>query len=280
MVLRTERLFDGLEPLFDGLTSDEQRRLYFLLLVADKLDPREALAFAERIEGFISGKTVATEPNPPQPSASVNDPTGETSCAIRTNNSEAGSGSSRNDSLASAPNEVDGRSCASPNDPASFSGTAVAPKTLDRSMQVEFFKAIARGATNAELAERFGLTKRQAHALRIGIIRRTRAGGSAKSRDREHNAGGVRTADDRRASQQQKTHDEIEVVRFLRQTGDVVVRDGDVFTVNSILQLTLQELVARGNARRLQRGKPAFDFPRVTPPSIESKTNGAGGEQH
>jgi hypothetical protein len=274
MVLRTERLFDG-------LTSDEQRRLYFLLLVADKLDPREALAFAERIEGFISGKTVATEPNPPLPFASVNDPTGENSCAIRTNNSEAGLGSSGNDSLAPAPapNEVDGGSCASPKDPASFAGTAVAPKALDRSMQIEFFKAIARGATNAELAERFGLTKRQAHALRIGMIRRTRAGGSAKSRDREHKTGGVQTVDDRRASQQQKTHDGVEVVRFLRQTGDVVVRDGDVFTVNSILQLTLQELIARGNVRRLQRGKPAFDFPRVTLPNIESKTNGAGGEQ-
>jgi hypothetical protein len=73
-LLRTERLFDGLAP-------DEQRRLYFLLLVADKLDPREALAFAERVEGFVTGKTVATEFNPPRPFAGPNDPPAENPCA-------------------------------------------------------------------------------------------------------------------------------------------------------------------------------------------------------
>jgi hypothetical protein len=268
--LRTERLFDG-------LTADEQRRLYFLLLAADKMDPRGALAFAERIEGFISGKTVVTEPNPPPPLDSAGGPTGESPSAIRTNNSESGSASSRNDSV--APNETDGASRASPNDPGSLSGAAVAPRALHRSMQIEFFKAIARGATNAELATRFGLTKRQAHALRIGMIRRTRAGRSAKSRDREHKSEGVEIVDDRRVSQQQDTPDEAEIVRFLRQTGDVVVKDGEVFTVNSILRLTFQEVIARCNARRLQRGKPTFDFPRVTLPNAESKTNGAGGEQ-
>jgi hypothetical protein len=268
-MLRTERLFDGLTP-------DEQRRLYFLLLAVDKIDPREALAFAERIERFISGKTVVTEPNPPPQPDSAGDPTGESPSASGADNSESGLAGSRNESV--APNEVDRARRASPNDPVSLSGTAVAPRALDRSMQIEFFKAIARGATNAELATRFGLTKRQAHALRIGMIRRTRSGRSAKSQDREHKSGGVQIVDHGRVSQQQDTHDEGEVVRFLRQTGDVVVKDGEVFVVNSILRLTFEELIVRCNGRRVQRGKPTFDFPRVTLANVDSKTNGTGGE--
>jgi hypothetical protein len=264
------------ECLFDGLTSDERRRLYFLLLVADKLHPREALAFAERMDEFISRKAVSSEPNSP-PFASVNNPTGESSRTVQTNGSEPEFGNSGDESPAA--NNMAGTSRASANHPASFNGTPFSLRSLDSSTQIEFFKAVARGATNAELAERFGLTKRQAHTLRIGMMRRSRAGSSSKSRDHQLSAGGVLTPEGRHGSERQKAlaAGEIEVVRFLRQTGDVVVKDGEVFAVNSILRLTLQELIARANARRLQRGKPTFDFPRVYAPDVASdaKANGA-----
>src|SRR5690349_19265940 len=47
------------ETLFDGLNADEQRRLYFLLLGIDQLEPREALALAERIDAFVTAKSRA-----------------------------------------------------------------------------------------------------------------------------------------------------------------------------------------------------------------------------
>jgi hypothetical protein len=269
-VLRTERLFDG-------LTADEQRRLYFFLLVADKLDPQDALAFAERIESFIGGETASAEFNPPPPCAGANDTTGDNSSSIGSDNSEAALESSKSEPPAAS--KIGAASHLSPNDHHSTGDAAATPKGLGRSMQVEFFKAVAQGASNAELAERFGLTKRQAHALRIGMVRRSRAGNSQNRRDYQRKTVGALIAEGRPGSEQQETQGEAEVVRFLRQTGDVVVKDGAGFMVNSILKLTLQELIGRCNARRLQRGKPAFDFPRISAPDAASKTNGAAGEQ-
>ena len=49
-----------------------------------------------------------------------------------------------------------------------------------------------------------------------------------------------------------------DVIRFLRQIGDVVVRSGDGFCVNSRYLLTRQEIVQRANKKRNERGKPLF----------------------
>src|SRR6202035_4936989 len=133
-------------------------------------------------------------------------------------------------------------------------------RQLNRSSQMEFFKAIARGATNGELAERFGLTKRQAHALRIGMVRRSRSVEPASRTERQAPPATV----------------EAEIIRFLRQIGDVVLKEDDVFVVNSILRLNFQELISRANTKRLQRGKPTFEFPQPDRPQIAALANGAG----
>jgi hypothetical protein len=49
-----------------------------------------------------------------------------------------------------------------------------------------------------------------------------------------------------------------DVVRYLRQRGDIVVRDGDGYRVNYALRLTPAEMLLRANAKRGERGLPPF----------------------
>jgi hypothetical protein len=236
------------EPLFEGLNPDEQRRLYFLLLVADQVEVREALALAERMETFIIARAASLVGVPNlSPDVGAVTSHGEGECAVENGNDDPGA-----TSYANAP----------PSDEEAVQASPTSQRRqLDRSSQMEFFKAIARGATNAELAEQFGLTKRQAHALRIGMVRRSRAAHPANRSER----------------QAPPATTEEEVIRFLRQIGDVVVKEDDVFVVNSILRLNLHDLVARANTKRLQRGKTIFECPPpLNTPGIAPLTNGAG----
>jgi hypothetical protein len=217
------------DSLFEGASPGEQRRLYFLLLVAEQLEVREALALAERIEAFIT-VNAASLVGVATPLAGADTATSRSNgeCAVENGNGHQHATSSGNAAIS-----LDEVTQPSP---------APQQRRLNRSSQMEFFKAIARGATNAELAEQFGLTKRQAHALRIGMVRRSRAIDPAS----------------RTEHQTPPSTPEAEIIRFLRQIGDVVVKEDDVFVVNSILRLNFQDLVARANTKRLQRGKPAF----------------------
>ena len=56
-----------------------------------------------------------------------------------------------------------------------------------------------------------------------------------------------------------------DVVRFLRQLGDIVVRNGDHYSVNYSLSLTAQELVMRANRTRAAKGKPPFEVHAALP---------------
>jgi hypothetical protein len=242
------------ESLFDGLSPSEQRRLYFLLLLAEKLELQGALALAERIDAFITAKTVAPLSTPaPAPSERRNDGGAQIEDGNNGYNANS-SGVNSSDAPMSAVNGASPPSALPP--PTAHSGR------LDKSAQIEFFKAIAQGATNAELAERFGLTKRQAHALRIGMARRLRAADPPNAGSSIPPASSADTT-------------EVEVIRFLRQVGDVVVREGEAFVVNSILRFNLEELIARANTKRLQRGKPVFERPRLDA-SRTASLNGTG----
>ena len=74
---------------------------------------------------------------------------------------------------------------------------------------------------------------------------------------------------------------ETEVIRFLRQIGDVVDKEGEVFVINSILRLNFPELIAHANTKRLQRGMPTFEFPRLDAVEavMPADANGAGRDQ-
>jgi hypothetical protein len=249
----------GRETLFEGLNAEERRRLYFLLLVIDQLEPREALALAERIEAFI------TAGNPPP--FDISEP--QTPASPTASCSDAGSGNGDQHAISAG------------NVPPSFHELAQASSTsprrrLDRPLQIEFFKAVARGATNGELAERFGLTKRQAQAFRIGIARRSRATGLTNGRRGQSLASMELPSMKVARPKSPPNSAEEEVVRFLRQIGDVVVKVDDIFVVNSILRLNFQELVARANTKRLQRGKSTFEFPQAHTAGIVSASDDNG----
>jgi hypothetical protein len=62
-----------------------------------------------------------------------------------------------------------------------------------------------------------------------------------------------------------------DVVRFLRQRGDVVVHKEDNFVINHRRTMTAAELVAWANAKRVELGLPAFC-------GVSSMTPGAGQE--
>ena len=88
---------------------------------------------------------------------------------------------------------------------------------------------LAEGASDADIMNKFGLTKRQLLGFHLQMGSETEA---------------VSTE---------------EVVRFLRQQGDVVVgRDEDGFLVNGRFRMTLPELVARANRIRARQRKVLF----------------------
>lgn len=240
------------EVLFEGLNADERRRLFFLFFMTDQLEVREALQWAVRIEAFIRGKT-SSQLDPLDPSSCFAATTLSKLCGPEVVCSETVVQSSGNGLAGTEkiPGEMANEEATHVSTAVSSFGTTSSRPKLDRSSQIEFFKAIARGATNGELAARFGLTKRQAHALRIAIMRRTRSASSAAAPPES------RQCATEGSSLKQM---EADVVRFLRQIGDVVVKKGDEFVVNSILKLNFPELIARANAKRQQRGKSNFEL--------------------
>jgi hypothetical protein len=88
---------------------------------------------------------------------------------------------------------------------------------------------LADGVSDADIMNKFGLTKRQLLGFRLQMGCETEA---------------VSTN---------------EVVRFLRQQGDIVVgRDEDGFLVNGRFRMTLPDLVARANRIRARQRKTLF----------------------
>jgi hypothetical protein len=111
---------------------------------------------------------------------------------------------------------------------------------------------LAEGATNAELASEFGLSPRQVQGVRLGTGRK-----GVKNRDR--------TGKDVRIPIPALTPVE-EVIRYLRQQDDVVVRQGEGFLVNGRFQMSESELVSRANRMRARQHRPEFVQPSADQP--------------
>lgn len=128
--------------------------------------------------------------------------------------------------------------------PANSFPTAARPKlTLSPEAREKLLDGLAAGARNAELAQEFGLSMRQVQGIRISQARLAKLG---------------RAAQEPPAPQQ--TQESIdEVVRFLRQQDDVVVRqaNGD-FLVNGRFRLAPTELYERANRIRARNRKPSY----------------------
>ena len=130
--------------------------------------------------------------------------------------------------------------------------------SLSAADREELLDLLARGAKNAELAHRFGLTPRQVQGIRMGSARRI-----GKRRQETGTEQDNKTSEILPASVD-------DIVRFVRQQDDVVVPHGKgEFLVNGRFSLNLAELVDRANRIRLRQGKPKFRLGSVEP--ISSK---------
>jgi DNA-binding Xre family transcriptional regulator len=130
--------------------------------------------------------------------------------------------------------------------------------SLSATDREELLDLLARGAKNAELAHRFGLTSRQVQGIRMGSARRIskRRQEAAIQQDAEVSESLPAFVDD--------------VVRFIRQQDDVVVPHGNgEFLINGRFRLGIAELVDRANRIRVRQGKPKFRLGVVEP--ISSK---------
>ena len=123
---------------------------------------------------------------------------------------------------------------------------------LSLEQRAQLIARLAAGAKNADLAHEFGLSPKQIQGIRIGSSREILA-----RRDQ---------LSTKEATSSPSLNDKFqivpsieEVVRYLRQQDDVVVRESDGrFAVNGRLHLSGPELISRANRMRARQSKPEF----------------------
>jgi hypothetical protein len=271
------------EDLYGELNAHQRRRLYFLFLALGKSEPETAIEIAERMERFVTSKKIAStgvsaDASTDEVDAEAGDLPEDSSdgddLVVRDVRAAAATVERLSTAFARVAN-AGGSVLRPPAAVARPSGAAcvtpigikpdMAPRrsALDGAQRHEFKLAIAAGASNDELATRFGLTRRQAHGLRIGFAR-AKGGGSSCRREEQkphYNAAAEREQQDSFLSRRPAPSPTMEdVVRFLRQIGDVVVRNGDHYLVNYSLSLTQEEMVVRANRKRAANGKTPFSL--------------------
>jgi hypothetical protein len=133
----------------------------------------------------------------------------------------------------------------SPETPASQKRSRLA---LPLERREQLLQRLAQGARNAELASEFGLSKQQVQGIRMGSARQIKK----RLHTVDEQEQGLQPTSDLSASVD-------EIVRYLRQQDDVVVRqDGGEFLVNARDKLPLEGLISRANRMRTRQGKPEF----------------------
>jgi hypothetical protein len=112
---------------------------------------------------------------------------------------------------------------------------------------------LAEGSRNAGLAAEFGISAKQVQGIRMGCAREI-------AKRRASIGDETDTPPDRDQPSTAAASIE-EIVRYLRQQGDIVVPQKDrEFLVNSRFRLHFNDLVARANRMRRRQGKPAFEL--------------------
>jgi len=243
----TDRLCEDLGP-------SGRRRLLFLLRALNDAKTGDALSLAAEMENFVSG-------------ASPDGADGAGSTARRAVTPDAPGASE-----SCMPATHEGQSPAPAETLAVTDPTALCGGVPRQ----EFLDSLSAGATNRQLAEKFGLTLRQANGLRIGLARRkSPTPHSAPSPTRN---GHVEQLEQEPLASQRAVSPEVieDMVRFLRQTGDIVVRSGEYYLINSRHTLTVMELVERANRKRLAQGRPAFVESALYEVSSPSHASGSG----
>jgi hypothetical protein len=271
----------GAQDLYGELDPQQRRRLYFLFVALNKSDPKAAIELAERMERFVTSRKFAAigiagddaddaaaddaapvDDAAPAEEEDASEPLAVASSSAGSAHTPAVNGNAQG-GVARFGNGSAGAIAPSRLGTMARSDGLVRKSALDEAQRTEFKRAIASGANNDELATRFGLTRRQAHGLRIGFAR-AKVGGPAKRPEERRpllNVAAEREQQESFLRQKQPPAPTMDdVVRFLRQIGDVVVRNGEHYMVNYSLSLTTQELVMRANRKRAMTGKPAFEL--------------------
>jgi hypothetical protein len=293
--------------LFSGLDISAQRRLWFLKMLCESAAPQDALRLAERMERFVV-HGIERGPDEARSAGRVLPPAGADLAQPAATagewmvlphlpqvaNAPSAAAAPRVETFVPEPGGE--RLPAAPPSAAvePISGPAYRPasgddgRLLDGPARQAFIAALRHGADNDELARTFGITRRQANGLRMGIVKRQpglavpkRAPDRPKGLDRETELRMQEEFLGRRPRAEDTIDD---VVRFLRQRGDVIVRAGEDFTVNRGSTLTPSQLVARANQKRLELHRPLFELAAAhataTPLAAATATPAAGAGLH
>lgn len=146
---------------------------------------------------------------------------------------------------------------------------------LDCEARSRFIAEAVRNPDNRHLAQVFGLTVRQAHAIRVALsklivqarreqgvsvpqltpraVRRSAPHAPSLDRDEE-----LKLQEEFLRARPPPPTSVEDIVRYLRQKGDVVFSDGDRFVLNYRLKLTPAQLVDRANAKRRESSQQPF----------------------
>ena len=222
---------DVSSKLFDA---PADRRLWLLHKALECMPLDRAIALAREVEAFVTGGA-PVYPKPrlvplrPDRAALSNDQPGEDPKAA-----ESPGASSR---------------------PATQTRLALSDEQRERLMD-----RLAKGATNAELANEFGLSLRQAQGIRMGTARKNSSiRHEVSNGEKRPDAGsGLPTSVD-------------EIIRYLRQRDDVVVpQGGGEFLVNGRFHLSAVELASRANKMRSRLGKPEFQLANARQAQIQT----------
>jgi|HubBroStandDraft_1064217.scaffolds.fasta_scaffold23667_2 hypothetical protein len=242
-IVRTDVFFKDLNPR-------QQMRLYFLLLALREGRTEQALIVAERMEKFVSACDEGPHSGVPKTAEREQDPPVAIGTSICTDDGVRSERSGATKPVSKAKGLLS-----------------------DEALRRRFVNAIASGADNRRLAEEFCLSLRQANGLRLGMTRKR----FPKHADRAPNprVEQQNSLPQMRESGQDPLDD---VVRFLRQRDDVIVKRGDDFLLNSRHILTAAQLVERANRKRRELGKSEFiarpvsgngEPPAVTPALVD-----------
>jgi hypothetical protein len=133
------------------------------------------------------------------------------------------------------------------------------PSALPQEIRQRVVDRLASGARNNEIAAEFGLTPKQVQGVRMGCAREiTKRRGEHERQEPISQSRTVAASID-------------EVVRYLRQQDDVVVRqESGEFLVNARFRLPFAELVSRANRMRKRQGKAEFELGEGPPMRAET----------
>jgi len=123
---------------------------------------------------------------------------------------------------------------------------------LEPEKKAEISARLAAGDSNAQLAAKFGLTPRQVQGFRMQVGRRAKSKSAAINPQRQAAASAPSLTNSPMID---------EVVRYLRQQGDLVVADGPgMFLLNGLFRLDVDQLQHRANRMRQRQRKPEFQI--------------------